>query len=200
MLELHHISFDFADKPLLHGVKFSLPAGKLLHLQGANGTGKTTLLKIISGLLAPTSGRIDFEGISIQQSIKSYQQQICFVGHKLGYNLSLTPRQNCYFDLRINPKQTCFNDGIASLALSGLEDIPCAQLSAGQRRRVALLRLILSNTRMWILDEPFVALDTSAQSFLQQQLKHHLWEGGSIILTSHQPITMPQGVLLEYLL
>lgn len=201
MLQVTNLSFDYSQSPVLNRVNFCVPAGKLLHLRGENGSGKTSLLKLISGLLLPSEGEICFQGDPIEKNKTNYQQKICYVGHKPGISLALTPRENCYFDMRrCGSRSIDWTPLMASLSLAGLEDIPCRLLSEGQRRRVALLRLFLSDAELWLLDEPFVSLDVQVTAILTQHILDHLSRGGAVIMTSHQPILLNSEAYLEYVL
>lgn len=190
MLDIHHLSFDYNDKPLLHDVHLNLKAGQLLHLQGHNGAGKTTLLKLIAGLLHPTHGEIRYQGRLISTDLSGYQQSICYVGHKAGVSQVLTVRENGLFDLQRRQQGIDFDELIERFALTGLEDVSCGLLSMGQRRRVGLLRILMSDAPLWLLDEPLVALDHEAVCILMNCFSEHLEKGGQIILTSHQPIPL----------
>ncbi len=197
MLQVTNLSFDYSQFPVLNRVNFCVPSGKLLHLRGENGSGKTSLLKLISGLLRPSKGEICFQGNPIEKNKASYQQNMCYIGHKPGISLALTPRENCYFDMRRSDSRSV---DWASLSLTGLEDVPCRWLSEGQRRRVALLRLFLSDAQLWLLDEPFVSLDVRITALLTQHILDHLNRGGAVIMTSHQPILLNSEAYLEYVL
>lgn len=197
MLQVNNLSFDYADTPLLEGVSFVVPAGQLLYLQGENGSGKSTLLKLLAGLLSPSAGDISFNDISVQDALKAYQQNICYIGHKTGISAALTIRQNVIFDPHYGRSEIHFSQTIEALSLSGLEDVPCCQLSAGQRRRVALFRLLMTSAELWLLDEPFVALDGRAIDFLKTRIEAHLAQRGVIILTSHQSLPFKQDAYLE---
>jgi heme exporter protein A len=151
-------------------------------------------------LLTPTAGQIYFEGKSIDEELKAYQRQLCFIGHKAGISPALTVRENCQYDLQSIGALKDWRYGIDSFSLSGLEDSPCSMLSAGQRRRVALLRLMRSETKLWLLDEPFVALDSQAVAFLTQQLLEHVDKGGAVVLTSHQSLDLSVDTYSEYIL
>ena len=98
MLQVHSLAFDYQDTPLLNAVNFSLASGKLLHLCGGNGTGKTTLLRVLTGFLTPTSGTIYWNNRPIEEDLRSYQHALCYVGHKMGLSLELSVKENCYFD------------------------------------------------------------------------------------------------------
>lgn len=201
MLQVTNLSFDYSQSPVLNQVNFSVPAGKLLHLRGQNGSGKTSLLKLIAGLFPLSQGEICFQGHSIEKDKANYQRKLCYIGHKPGISLALTPRENCHFDMRGHGRQSIdWTQLMASLSLAGLEDIPCGRLSEGQRRRVALLRLFLSDAQLWLLDEPFVSLDAQVTSMLTQHILDHLNRGGAVVITSHQSILLNPEVYLEYVL
>jgi len=201
MLHVTNLSFDYLSTPILQRISFHLPKGKLMHLRGENGAGKTTLLKLIAGLISPQEGEIRFQGDLINHYKSTYHQELCYIGHKLGINMALTPRENYYFDLEnenINVHDWMIP--ITNLSLQGLEDIPCNRLSMGQRRKVALLRLFQTRKKLWLLDEPFVGLDTNAMNLLVKRLLAHLADDGSVIMTSHQTIPSNLAHYLEYTL
>ncbi|MFJ1268129.1 heme ABC exporter ATP-binding protein CcmA [Legionella lytica] len=188
MLDVINLCFDYQEQPLLNKVAFHLPAGGLLHLQGANGAGKTTLLKVIAGLYRPAEGEIRFAQKNIHLDLAEYQRQICFVGHKTGINPSLTLRENCLFDLHYQKQP--IEELVSLFKLQAHLDYPCALLSAGQRRQVGLLRLWMTKAKLWLLDEPLVALDDSALELIMTKVEEHRKEGGAILLTSHQKLPL----------
>ncbi len=200
MLDVINLNFDYAEKPLLQGVQFSLDKGSLLHLRGANGAGKTTLLKLLAGLLHPSQGEIRYQGTPIAADLATYQRNICYVGHKPGVSLLLTVRENCRFDLQRHRSALSIDALLALFSLSDLADMPCGLLSVGQRRRVGLMRLLMSDAPLWLLDEPLVALDTEAVTLLMQCLADHLAKKGQVILTSHQNLPLNDGDYQEYCL
>lgn len=200
MLDVIDMSFDYPDKSLLHHVQFSLGAGKLLHLRGHNGAGKTTLLKLLAGMLRPTQGEVRYQGRSITDNLSEYQQSICYVGHKAGVSQVLTVKENCQFDLQRGKHSIPFEALINRFSLTGLEDLPCGLLSAGQRRRVGLLRILISNASLWLLDEPLVALDHDAVAILMTCFMEHLDKGGQIVLTSHQALPLQNSICQDYCL
>ena len=188
MLKVNALAFDYIDKAVFRDVQFSLEAGKLLHLQGGNGVGKTTLLKLLAGLLQPSSGEIFWNNIAINDDLPSWQQRICYIGHKLGLSSDLTIKENCYFDLHWQRRPVSFADLLKSFNLTELADVPCSKLSQGQKRRAALLRIAMTDARVWLLDEPFVALDKPSMNALADCLKQHLADNGLIVMTSHQSL------------
>ncbi|MFT4059989.1 MAG: cytochrome c biogenesis heme-transporting ATPase CcmA [Legionella sp.] len=198
MLNVFNLSFDYQEQPLLKEVTFHLPVGGLLHLRGANGAGKTTLLKLIAGLYRPIHGEIRFLGREIHSNLREYQQQLCFVGHKTGINLSLTVRENCFFDLHYH-KQS-LKELASIFKLERYLDLSCALLSAGQKRQVGLLRLWMSQAKLWLLDEPLVALDAKALELLMAKIADHRAQGGAVVLTSHQTLPLDASEYQEYCL
>jgi heme exporter protein A len=198
MLKVNNLEFDYPEKKLLHGVNFTVAPGTLLHLCGANGAGKTTLLKLLAGILQPFHGEILYDGKPIVDDLPAYLQKICYVGHKSGISPLLTVRENCRFELHQVMGGLSFEELMALFSLGGLEEVPCHLLSVGQRRRVALLRLLMSNADLWLLDEPLVALDSEALSIIMDVMNQHLSRGGLIVLTSHQKLPLSQDNYQEY--
>ncbi|KTC89065.1 cytochrome c biogenesis heme-transporting ATPase CcmA [Legionella cincinnatiensis] len=202
MLNVINLDFDYQDQLLLNNVSFHLPTGGLLHLRGANGAGKTTLLKLIAGLYRPQNGEIQFFGQNIDKDRSAYQQQMCFVGHKTGINPNLTLRENCYFDLHAPSILSQKIEEIEELAtifkLGHYLDFPCGLLSAGQRRQVGLLRLWMSDAKLWLLDEPLVALDDRAIAVIMSKIEAHRKQGGAVLLTSHQHLSLNRSDYQEY--
>ena len=197
MLDVTNLDFDYSDQSVLKGVKFQLNSGSLLHLRGVNGAGKTTLLKLLAGLLRPTQGQISYHGQSIWDNLPAFQQSICYVGHKNGMSQLLTVREYCQYEFS---KMDKFDEVIKRFNLQGLEDVVCALLSVGQRRRVGLLRIMMSNAPLWLLDEPLVGLDQQSITTLVSCFAEHLDAGGQIILTSHQEIPLNGRLHQEYVL
>jgi len=175
-----------------------------MQLAGPNGAGKTSLLRIIAGFATADEGDVLFQERSIAKYYDEYAQELLFIGHKTGVNTQLTALENVAFWLKINGYDTHHDlyPILAKIGLVGLEDVPVRMLSAGQQRRVALVRLWLNNAKLWILDEPFTALDKSGVAFLQERFVEHLNAGGAILLTTHQDLTTHfsdlKTVTLEY--
>lgn len=194
MLDVCDLEFDYQDTPLFSGVSFQLTSGELLHLRGANGAGKSTLLRLLAGLQYPLRGEIRFFGEVILQNLTEYHQNICFVGHRTGINPYLTIKENCVFDPIY--QQQNLEDLAEVFHLSQFLDYPCGILSAGQRRQVGLLRMWMTKAKLWLLDEPLVALDESSVSALMVKIDEHRQQGGAVIMTSHQ--TIPTKDSREY--
>ena len=200
MLDVIELDFDYQERPLLKEVTFHLPAGGLMHLRGANGAGKTTLLKLIAGLYHPTHGRIQFDGQTIDNNLASYQRQLCFIGHKTGINPYLSLIENCFFDLHYESFDKNIEELASIFKLETHLDSPCGLLSAGQRRQVGLLRLWMSDVKLWLLDEPLVALDDFSLSIIMEKMNQHRRLGGAVLLTSHQHLSINKSDYQEFLL
>ncbi len=198
MLDVIELDFDYHDQPLLQQISFHLPAGGLLHLKGSNGAGKTTLLKLIAGLLNPEKGEILFERQSIKKDLCTYQKQLCFVGHRSGINPYLTIRENCLYDIHFSPGAVGITELCRLFSLEHLIDYPCGLLSSGQKRQVALLRLWMSKAKLWLLDEPLVALDELSLLTIITKIQEHRANGGAVLLTSHQDLPLNKADYEEY--
>lgn len=188
MLEVRDLCFEYAETPVLSDIHFLIKPGVLLHLRGANGSGKTTLLKLLAGILPLQQGQIIFKEKTIHDDIDLYQKNLCFVGHKPGISSLLSPLENSRFDLAREKSEQALMPLIKQFALESVQNTPCGLLSAGQRRRVALMRLVMSNTLIWVMDEPLVALDHKGVELLMNCIRQHLTQGGIVILSSHQSL------------
>ncbi|MEW9797670.1 cytochrome c biogenesis heme-transporting ATPase CcmA [Alteromonas sp. CYL-A6] len=179
------------DRVLFDALSFSLSPGQLLYLRGPNGAGKTSLLRLLTGLSEPDKGIICFDGTPINTSM-SYQRELVYLGHKTGLNGNLTALENLRFWLAQHEQPYSTEATLTVLekvGLAGMEEMPVRMLSAGQQRRVALARLWLKPARVWILDEPFTALDTDGIALLEQAFASHTQNGGMLMTTSHQPLS-----------
>jgi heme exporter protein A len=200
MLEINHLDFDYHDINLLQNVHFSVQACGMVHLKGENGAGKATLLRLISGIFEPSSGSIDFNGQNINFDLPSYQKNLCYVGHKSGLNPHLTVMESLLFGLSKPASTADISSLLNTFHLKHLADAFCGQLSQGQQRRVSLMRLLVSKALIWLLDEPFVALDEKSMHQLIGAIRKHRASGGYVILTSHQPLPEEIGLYEEYVL
>lgn len=198
MLEVSSLSFDYQDYPLLNQISFAVPPKTVLHLKGDNGVGKTTLLKLLAGFFNPLVGDICWQNHSIYQNITHYQQNLCYVGHKSGITKHLTVEENCFFNFPELRSLEQLHNYLEAFSLNEYTHRLCGELSAGQQRRLALLRLFVRSVPIWLLDEPFVALDQSATQVLLTYMKKHLEAGGLVILTSHQPLKSEFSDYQEY--
>ena len=196
MLEARELTCSKRDRPLFEGLSLVVEPGELLYLRGPNGAGKTSLLRILTGLSSPDSGAVLYNGMDISEDKTGYYQDLFYLGHKSGTNGSLSALDNLSFWLAQHnvsvPVNTLF-DVLEKVGLVGLEDVPVRYLSAGQQRRVALSRLWLKPAKVWILDEPFTALDVKGVHMLEKSMKEHVGRGGLIITTSHQHLSETAG-------
>lgn len=184
------------DRVLFEQQSLTVHAGELLQVAGKNGAGKSSLLRILAGLAQPDDGAVYYRQQTLPQAGADYAADLCYIGHQSGIHEQLTALENISF-WRTASGVAAADDFalLAQLGLAGLEDIPCRMLSAGQQRRVALARLWFVKRQLWILDEPFTALDQSAISMLQQHFLQHLQSGGAIVLTTHQALQMTHQAL-----
>lgn len=178
------------ERTLFSDINLDVKSGQLWQIEGPNGAGKSSLLRILAGLLPPQHGAVLFEGERIEQCRERYYYDLLFIGHKAGIKPELTAIENLEFYAAVEGLEFTQPpyELLAQVGLVGLEDIPAQRLSAGQQRRIALARLWFSQTRLWILDEPFTALDVSGIALLHERFQQHLAHGGAIILTSHQDL------------
>ena len=191
------------EQRLFAGLGFSLHPGTLLAVRGANGSGKTSLLRMLCGLLPPAAGRIAWNGSAIASLGEEYRSQLAYLGHHNAVKDELNAPENLSLSLRVAGVDADPVQCLAALEWSGLHERrrqACATLSQGQRRRVALARLWLSRARpLWILDEPFTALDVAAVDRTRRLIETHLAGGGVVALTTHQdvPIAAPAVHTIE---
>ncbi len=175
-------------KLLFRKINFSLSAGQAMYLRGQNGAGKTSLLKILAGLHPPEKGALYWNDKDISQIAFDFRSAISYLGHKDGIRKALTPYENIKGMMALAGEK---NDPLAiekiliHFKLHALQSLPCEVLSKGQQRKVMLAAMILKQKKLWILDEPFTAIDKESQDVLQQYLDRHLSRGGMIIITSH---------------
>jgi heme exporter protein A len=200
MLSVSHLSCTRGDKRLFSDVSFTLAPGQWLHLEGDNGVGKTSLLRLVCGLSALEQGQIQWQNLSVAQNPEEFRANLAYLGHQLALKEDLTPLENLQADAAVAGRIVTASEAMAALAqlgLRGREHLPVRVLSQGQKRRTALSRLVLSQAKLWVLDEPFVALDGAAQIALSKVINQHLSQQGMVLLTSHQAVSL-QGPGLSY--
>lgn len=189
MLEVTNLTAIRDERVLFENLSFSLQCGDLVQIEGRNGTGKTTLMRIVAGLGDKEEGDIKWNGESIQSNREDFHQSLLFLGHQTGVKRDLTAFENLRFYQSIHAPLTSDQqifDALTQVGLAGREDVPVAQLSAGQQRRVALARLWLSEQVLWILDEPLTAIDKQGVKVLENLFLEHANNGGIVLLTTHQ--------------
>jgi heme exporter protein A len=173
-------------RTVFSNINLELSSGGALALVGANGSGKSSLLRLIAGLLRPSAGRIELESGDDERTVP---EQAHYQGHLDAFKPSLTVRENLDFWTRYLGKQAAVpGESLAAVGLGGLTDLPAAYLSAGQRRRLSLARLIAVPRPIWLLDEPTSALDAAGQAGLAELMRQHLGTGGMILAATHGPL------------
>lgn len=191
MLDVERLQCERDGRVLFADLGFSLTAGAILQIEGANGAGKSTLLRALAGLLQPSAGTIRWQGQPIAEAGADYRAALLYLGHKPGVKGELSPTANLRHLLALHgQRDQGLDEVLAGVGLAGLEQQPVARLSAGQQRRVALARLWLKPAPLWLLDEPFTALDKRAVAGLTQRFEQHLGDGGAIIVASHQDLPL----------
>jgi heme exporter protein A len=185
------------ERHVLRGVSFALQAGQALHVCGPNGAGKTTLLRVACGLLHPEEGAVTWKGGDIRAAGSVFLSALAYLGHEPALKGDLTAVENLRFDigLRHAVRDGALHATLAELGVPDCADLPCRVLSAGQRRRVALARVLLTDAPLWILDEPFTNLDVASSERISAALAAHLRRGGCALVAAHQGLNLPAGVV-----
>lgn len=198
MLQVTGLAAVRGDRRLFAGLDFLLQRGELLYVRGPNGSGKTTLLRMLCGLVAPEAGEIRWQGEAIRGRCERYLQQLFYLGHLGALKDELTAIENLRISASLSGREVSEAQALQALhgmELRACEDLPVKVLSQGQKRRVALARLLLSDAALWILDEPFTALDQLAIDRLQAVMAEHLMRGGIVVLTTHQEVAITAAVM-----
>ncbi len=191
MLEISNLACSRGDHLLFSDLNFSLSVGELLQVQGANGSGKTSLLRTLCGFMMPVAGEIRWRGQNIRELGDAFYAEMIYLGHLNAIKDELNALENLHISAGLSGCKVDDKQVIAALrrmGLRGRETLPVKVLSQGQRRRVALARLLLSNASLWILDEPLTALDVGAVGLMQELIGEHLVNNGMVIYTTHQPL------------
>ena len=189
MLAAHGLACERGNRTLFRDLNFELKLGTLVHVRGSNGSGKTSLLRMLCGLTPPTSGKICWDDEDIRQLREDYAAQITYIGHHPAIKDDLSALENLQTSQILAGQPVSVTQALGALATVGLKDranLPVRVLSQGQRRRVALARLWLCDRLLWVLDEPFNALDVDATALLERHIEAHLGRGGMTVLTAHQ--------------
>lgn len=192
MLEVSDVACVRGERTLFSGVSVSLDKGTLLRVAGANGSGKTSLLRIICGLALPAEGEVRWEGRDIRSQREEYGKDLVYIGHLNAVKDDLTALENLAIGAVLSGRAIDTDTALAALSELGIAQcaaLPARVLSQGQRRRVALARLIASKTApLWVLDEPFTALDAASMTYMETLISDQLARGGTVLLTTHQEV------------
>lgn len=193
-LALNQVSCVRGDRTLFSGLSLQLPGGQLLRVDGANGAGKTSLLRLMCGLLMPTEGEVLWRGQPLAAQRERWGQELVYLGHAAALKDDLSPLDNLLTACTLGGQAVDRARALQALAdagLRGFEHTLARRLSQGQRRRCGLARLVLARQApLWVLDEPFNALDTAATAWLEGLIHAQLLRGGSVVLTSHQGVAL----------
>nr|WP_067287532.1 cytochrome c biogenesis heme-transporting ATPase CcmA [Marinobacterium profundum] len=192
VLKVENLYCERDERVLFDGLSFELGAGEVLQIEGQNGSGKTTLLRILSGLSRNYEGELFWRGEPMADVVDEYRQALLYFGHLAGVKATLTPQENLGWYAALQPgiDSASIDTALQQVGLAGYEDVPCHMLSAGQHRRVSLARLYLSQANLWILDEPFTAIDKKGVAQKEQLILRHAAAGGTVILTTHHELQL----------
>jgi heme exporter protein A len=198
MFEALNLSCVRDERTLFSGLCFTIEPGEMVQIEGRNGAGKTSLLRILAGLSSPEAGEVRWQGVNTRRQRDVYHQQLLYLGHQPGVKSVLTAYENLAFYQSVSGQSVngtaradVIYQALENVGLLGYEDVTVAQMSAGQQRRVALARLWLSDAPLWILDEPLTAIDKQGVATLIELFEQHVQQGGMVLLTTHQDL---QGV------
>jgi heme exporter protein A len=195
LLTTAKLSCERDHRLLIDRLDLEISTGQICQIEGPNGSGKTTLLRVLCGLSGRFEGEIFWRDQPVKTVEAQYRSELLYLGHAPGNKAVLTPRENLHWYVA----NRGFNLGqiepaLAKVGLYGFEDQPCYSLSAGQQRRVALARLFIGDCPLWVLDEPFTAIDKYGVAELEQWIAEHALQGGSVILTTHHELAIDHPV------
>ena len=206
MLTISNISCIRGGSPLFAPVSFSISPGHALHIEGDNGIGKTSLLRVVCGLTEADSGEVLWNASPLNRqhpdAVENFRSSLCYIGHTLSLKDELTGSENLLIDAQLFGRSLPLTEVLGALRAMGLSQwthLPLRVLSQGQKRRTTLARLPLSSAKLWVLDEPFVALDEHSFNNLRALLAQHLQQGGMLLFTSHQQVelVLPNGLAMD---
>ncbi|MFC2992307.1 cytochrome c biogenesis heme-transporting ATPase CcmA [Halomonas tibetensis] len=190
-LQARKLACERDDRWLFEDLDLDICGGEIVRIEGPNGSGKTTLLKILSGQLADYLGELFWNGMPMRESRQAFLENLLYLGHAPGVKAALTPLENLAWYQALagdNDNEAARLAALESVGLVGFEDVPAGQLSAGQQRRVALARLELTPRPLWVLDEPFTAIDRDGVAALEERMIVHARSGGCVLVTTHHEL------------
>lgn len=196
LLSVKDLFCERDDRVLFECLSFSVSSGDIVQIEGPNGSGKTSLLRILAGLSRQFEGDVLWLGQENAHKCDDFYNNLLYFGHQAGVKAALTPRENLrwYAAMFPNIQREDIDQALKKVGLEGFEDVPCSSLSAGQHRRVSLARLHISQSLLWILDEPFTAIDKAGVLAQESLLCQHAASGGAVILTTHHTLSLPADV------
>ena len=192
LLEARGLEMWRSERLIFSDLNLCVQAGEALHVRGPNGCGKTTLLRILCGLIEASEGHLYLKGQPLGRNDLALRSMVGYLGHADGIKLELTARENLSYSSALYPdaRNHDIDRALEDMGLAEIADVECRYLSAGQRRRAAIARLQVSGSRLWLLDEPFTALDRDGIGQLNEILKIYVEDGLTLIFTSHQGIEL----------
>ena len=186
-----------ADRIVFTKLAFSVDGGGALRLTGPNGSGKSSLLRLLAGFLKPAKGALTWDGAPIDQDWDAHRARLAYVGHAVALKPALTVRETLLFWARVfgagRSAEAAADRGLDAFGLAGLADFPVRLLSSGQRRRLALGRLLAAPGAIWLLDEPTTGLDSASVGALETAIAAHREAGGMVVLATHTPVELPDA-------
>ena len=193
ILQASNLQCERDERMLFRDLSFSILPGTVTRVEGANGTGKTTLLRILAGLNDAWSGELLWRGQSRNWHRDEFLRNTLYLGHRPGIKALLTPLENLRALVagRRPLADSVLREALAGTGLDGFQDVPCRRLSAGQQRRVALARLLIADEPLWLLDEVFTAIDAHGVSAIESLLQQRAAEGGAVVVTTHHDLQLP---------
>lgn len=195
LIQVEQLYCERDDRVLIKQLDFQLQAGQVMQIEGPNGSGKTTLLRVLCGLSDDFEGQLLWRGQPRHQVDSQFRQETLYFGHLTGIKTSLSATENLRWILQLKGElddtgNQRIEDALKQVGLLSYEDVPVYSLSAGQKRRVALARLYLEQAPLWVLDEPFTAIDRKGVSELEKLIQAHASNGGSVLITTHHALEL----------
>ena len=199
LLSAENLHLWRGERHVLRGVSCAVGAGEALHVSGPNGSGKTTLLRVLCGLLQAEEGEVRWQGVAIDDANSTYHSALAYLAHDTALKGDLTAAENLRYSVGLRRPLTDaeIRALLADLGVGECADLPARVLSAGQRRRVALSRVLLSQARFWVLDEPFTNLDAASSEQISNAIATHLDGGGLALIAAHQGLALRAGNVLQ---
>lgn len=196
LVQVENLFCERDERVLFEDLSFTASAGEVIQVEGQNGSGKTTLLRILSGLSNNFEGDIFWKGQPVAEVRDDFFRELLYFGHHPGVKAVLSPEENLQWYAAMHPGVDggLINGALDKVGLCGYEDSPCHTLSAGQNRRVSLARLYLSHAKLWILDEPFTAIDKKGVAEKEQLMLDHANRGGCVIFTTHHELAIGENI------